>query len=183
MPTMTRAVLLPCPACARHIRVDSGACPFCARGLSASFDGPKSPRLPRPTRRTETLVYLAGTSALALAAAACGGIATNTDADSGDGATIADSAIVDGTLGDHFVGNTYGGPPPFDAAPRDSLTEGAHSDAESGDEGGPFEAGQPVDAKPFACDACAFGCCPSLPDMCCPAPPYGSPPPPDAHFH
>jgi len=36
---MSHAPFAPCPACARHVRVDAAACPFCASDLSgAAFD-------------------------------------------------------------------------------------------------------------------------------------------------
>jgi hypothetical protein len=149
--------------------------------LVAELAVPRTPRIRRPTRRTETFIYLAGTSALALAA--CGGIvnvANGGDATAdamSDGASIdgssTDAPAGDGALMDQFIGNTYGAPPPFDArvhvdaAPDGSLPDTSPGDAERTDTG--------------CSPACDWGCCPEFhePMNCCPAPPYGSPPPPD----
>jgi hypothetical protein len=163
--------LLDCPHCARHVRVGSSACPFCEGALPASFGKGIVPRSKRPTRRNETLVYLAGTSALALAA--CGGIvnvvgddASSVDATM-DGASTdgmsADGTPIDSTAMDQQVAVPYGVPPPFDAG-RDVRDAEVIRDA-----------GCP--------DACPTMCChtPDAAPLCCHVvPPYGLPPdPPD----
>jgi hypothetical protein len=155
---MSHALLLACPSCARHIRVDSKTCPFCEREPPATFGTGPAPRYKRPTRRTETLVYLAGTSALV---AACGRIVnvmgedastdgSSSDRTSSDG-TSADSMGMDSTLMDQ-VAVPYGISPPSD---------------------GGMEAACP--------DACPTMCCHDVDDAttCCSTVPYGLPPPHD----
>jgi hypothetical protein len=162
----SRSFLLDCPNCARHVRVGSSACPFCERALPAWFGKGIVPRSKRPTRRNETLVYLAGTSALALAA--CGGIVNvvGDDASSSD-ATMdsmsADGVSNDSTLMDQQVAVHYG-LPPSDAG-RDAKAA--------------KDAAVSVDAD--CPDACPLECChvPDAASMCCHSgPPYGGVPPP-----
>jgi hypothetical protein len=175
MPAHHPATLLPCRTCARHVRVESERCPFCQHRLTPPLSARPTSHVHRPSRRTETALYLAGTSALAIAAAACGGLAnTGNGGDGNEDSSVGDGAPVDGTAMDQFVGNTYGAPPPFDArveASRDGASDARGFDSSKlGD----------TDRLDAECsDACSFGCCPSLPMGCCPAPPYGLPPPPD----
>ncbi len=55
----------PCPDCARHVRVDEGACPFC--GSASARPAPKTPRR-LPTRATRAAIFFAGV----LGTSACG---------------------------------------------------------------------------------------------------------------
>ena len=101
--------------------------------------------------------HTAGASLLAIAAAACGGLASGTDGGAKDGSTNSDSPLGDSTLGDQLISTHYGGPPPIDAG----FEIGMGSDAL---ETGSFDASMPDAPRPF--DA-----------MCCA--PYGAPFPPD----
>jgi len=47
--------LSPCPACHRHVRVSSSACPFCGTSLSAAAPEPAEP--PRGISRTAVLAF------------------------------------------------------------------------------------------------------------------------------
>jgi hypothetical protein len=169
---MNRPLLFPCSNCLRHVRIDSGACPFCGHTALTRPSLQGAPRRERPARRTETLMYLAGTSALALAAAACGGEVLGSEGDRGDAAASAESGSNDATIMDQSVVVTYGLPPPFDAGEEHKVDAQVVDVAEPGD--ALDEAGCPV--------KCTLGCF-VLPDggVRCkmPAPAYGSPPPPD----
>jgi hypothetical protein len=160
--------LLPCPSCARHVRVDSGACPFCGGPLPASFRSLVAPRVTRRASRAGMYAHTARASLLAIAAAGCGGLATG-----GDGGVQKEAGSTDGTLVDHVI-------IPVDGGPDASLDRTLESDAL---EAGSFDSSLRDSAAPSdaTCqpDACPFNgrCCG---DRCCPAPPYGAPFPPDS---
>jgi hypothetical protein len=65
-----KARLVACPACARHVRADARACPFCVASLPESFGAGPAPK-PPPARLTRAELYAFGTVG-ALAVAACG---------------------------------------------------------------------------------------------------------------
>jgi hypothetical protein len=69
----TRRHLAMCPSCARHVRVDESACPFCQASLSDEFRA--TPPRPRPAvRLSRAALYAFGVGALSLSAAqGCGG--------------------------------------------------------------------------------------------------------------
>jgi hypothetical protein len=116
--------LRPCSACRRHVRVDASACPFCGAPAEAA----QARSMPRG-RLTRAAVFAAGT-ALAGAAAGCGGSEAADDQDgyetTGGGDTGGGGdVIVDDTGGggdvedteddypppDHDVAMPYGAPP------------------------------------------------------------------------
>ncbi|MGA3121848.1 MAG: RING finger protein [Polyangiaceae bacterium] len=67
---MTRTPLAACPGCARHVRVNEPACPFCRAELPASFR--QLPPPPSPAKRlSRAALYALGVGALS-ATAACG---------------------------------------------------------------------------------------------------------------
>lgn len=135
------ARLLPCPACARHVRVSEEACPFCAAALPATMASRPLPRSPT-TRLSRAALFALGTSAAAIAA--CGG---STEGDS--------STFGDGGAAEHEGGREmplYGGPPPHDGggdAPFlvDAAYGGPPQDAASdADDGGSDAEGGAVPA-------------------------------------
>jgi hypothetical protein len=65
------AMLRPCPACSRHVRVSERACPFCAGELDATFRSVPSPRVPAVGRLSRAALFALGASGLA--ASACSG--------------------------------------------------------------------------------------------------------------
>ncbi|MDP9152410.1 MAG: hypothetical protein M3O36_20995 [Myxococcota bacterium] len=69
---MSRAPLLACPACARHVRVDEDACPFCGAALPSSFRDTTLPPTPS-ARLSRAALYALRVSALSVTTAACGG--------------------------------------------------------------------------------------------------------------
>ncbi len=74
---MSSAPLSPCPACARHVRVDSARCPFCA----VSLDGSELPVVPdAPSRLGRAALFAFATT---VAAVGC-----NRPAQSGNDSTI-----------------------------------------------------------------------------------------------
>jgi hypothetical protein len=48
---MTKLHLTPCPACARHLRANEQACPFCGVSLGAFFYAAPAPASAPPARR------------------------------------------------------------------------------------------------------------------------------------
>jgi hypothetical protein len=160
---MHRALLLPCPGCFRHVRVGSGACPFCGKGLRRSFGTSRAPL--QPHRKTRAGAYSHTAAASLLAAAACGGLASSSNGDAGDAgdATPPDRDGGDATLG------------------RDVAAMDAAVDALDGGGVELLDATPPCDSGPAeiadACgDArCAGGQCILFECRirCAPAPPYG----------
>ena len=111
---MTDARLLPCPACARHVRVSESTCPFCTAGLPSSLRSQPLPRSPG-TRLSRAALYAFGASAGVLAA--CGGT-TSTLGDAGrDGSDPIGMPVYGGPVADGgedafpTVDAAYGGPP------------------------------------------------------------------------
>jgi hypothetical protein len=126
--------LLPCPACARHVRIIESFCPFCGETLPLSLRNASPARL--PTRRL-------GRAALAVFGAAtligCGGD-DSAPADGGsDTSVTVDSSVADATVDampdsttvDTSIVAMYGAPPDTgtgaDAAADggDAATDGA----------------------------------------------------------
>src|ERR1700722_7557327 len=64
----TKARLLVCPACVRHVRVDEKKCPFCACTLPDAFGQGPAPT-PPPSGLTRVELYRYGASRAALTAA------------------------------------------------------------------------------------------------------------------
>ena len=68
------ALLVPCTACARHIRASEDACPFCATGVPdrARLPTEASPSRGRGPRLSRAAIFLAGATAATAAVAGCG---------------------------------------------------------------------------------------------------------------
>jgi hypothetical protein len=114
-----RALLLPSPTCLRHVRVDSGPCPFCDRGLPRSFGTSQAPFA--PPRKTRAGMFSHTAAASLLAATACGGLVAGSNDDAGD-ATVPDATVPDAENGDTS-------PRPDVLSPPD-LSMDAHDDGE-----------------------------------------------------
>ncbi len=122
--------LLPCPSCARHVRVSEASCPFCTAALPLSHR--RAGPAPLPKRRLGRAA-LAAFGAAAIATSGCGDDGTAMDS------SVADSAI--DTIPSFDA--AYGGPPdtgPLDAAvdatPDAALDAAADASADGGDGGG-----------------------------------------------
>lgn len=128
--------LLPCPACARHVRSSEGTCPFCAAGLPVAR---AAQPVPRSTGARLSRAALFALGASAAAAAACGGKADDSTFDSG----VADGGAQEGP------GVPIYGAPPSDAgildAPGDAASDAAtDADASEGDGAADAEGGTPA---------------------------------------
>lgn len=96
----TMAQLEPCPSCARHVRVQSSACPFCRTALSDSFRA--TPPRARPRRLGRAAMFAVG------AALATPGCYLSHEVGRADAAVTRDASTAPGPV--------YGGPPtPVDA--------------------------------------------------------------------
>jgi hypothetical protein len=171
---MTKARLLACPGCARHVRVNEPACIFCGFALPKSFAD--KPALPRPPRMNRAGLFayagvLAAASTAAVATSSCGGTleAGSSEAGSQDGTSDTWQP------GDEGVVALYGGA--FFDAPGDAgLPDGDFGDASA--YGLPADAYEPNDGD-FGTDAAYGGAADSYvppdakePDVVV-APPYG----------
>jgi hypothetical protein len=125
---MTDARLLPCPSCARHVRVSDEMCPFCAAALSDSRRSLPLPRTPA-SRLSRAALFAFGASAAAVAA--CGGTTSALD-DAGTG---------DGGREATVFQPPYGAAPPFDAG------EDAFPTVDAAYGGPPQDAGSDADAS------------------------------------
>ena len=127
---MNRAHLLPCPTCARHVRVTESSCPFCGALLEESFRA--SPRIVRRPigRVTRASIYALGTSTVAFATA-CGD-PTITPLYGAPGYPPPDATTEDVQARPH-----YGGPPADAGQDAFPIVDAAY--------GGP-----PIDAGPDA---------------------------------
>jgi hypothetical protein len=152
---VTRARLLACPACARHVRADERACPFCGHELPPGFS--EAPAAPSPTvRLSRAALYAVGVGALSLTAAqGCGGTVAGGKGDGGGGTGRDASSQQDGN-----VAVPYGLPPPFDAGSSADVSSAKDAAADAGS----------LDA------ASADGAADAKPDVGI-APPYGGIPP------
>jgi hypothetical protein len=119
--------LVPCPACARHVRAVEAQCPFCSHALPRDLAAHAVPGTTQRLSRAAAVLF--GTS---LALAGCGGAVTPAE----------DLAPADAVADDGGPAPLYGLPPPSDAAPQDAAPR---------DDGGPvaaYGAPAPVDAGP-----------------------------------
>jgi len=118
--------LRPCPSCARHVRADETACPFCeaALDLDVSPRPSASPRLGRAAR-----IAFGAAVATASLAAACGnsrppnagtGDPNAAEAGVGTGTTDPNAAVDAGQpkLPDQNMNKPYGAPPADGLAPE-----------------------------------------------------------------
>lgn len=125
-------MLVPCPSCARHVRLPSPACPFCASALPEDL-GARA--VPAAGRRLERLA--AFTFAATFAATACGG-----QTDSERGSTFDGGAS---SSGDNGGGQpVYGMPAPDPTGttapaygmPPEPIDAGAAKDGGDAGDGG-----------------------------------------------
>jgi hypothetical protein len=145
---MKRTPLFPCPTCARHVRVDDAACPFCASPLGEAFRRSTRSRAPA-TRLSRAALY-----ALGVTVTACGGAEAPTAKDGGEGT---DSALRDSSGGVTDTGIT--------------LDTGSYVD--TGNYAVPY--GVPVYDSGQSTDAGSSSDATSQPDIVI-SPPYGQPP-------
>ena len=113
---MKRSPLSPCPACARHVRIDEPACPFCRAVVPAAFAAPAAVRPAARLNRAALAALRMG--AIGVTAAACGGTVTGgTGADSGsDARNSQPGTVVDGSSDDAPSGIDDDAPSGIDAA-------------------------------------------------------------------
>ncbi len=171
---MSRAPLLACPACARHVRVDEGACPFCRAALPSWFPDTTLPRTPSE-RLSRAALHALRLSALSVTTAACGGsVGVPVSGAPPDDAALLDETASgrDGAGPDVSFGMPAYGAPIADARPfTDSGLADASRTADAAtsppDAGAP-DANGPSDAR--SQDAVVI-----TPAYGSPAPPYGIP--------
>jgi hypothetical protein len=181
---MRSALLLPCPACLRHIRVDSEDCPFCARHPPVSFRTRPAPHSPRRTTRAGVFSHTAAASLLA--ATACGNVVSLSDDDAGADATTRDSGRPDGRAGDAAMTDVVS----FDGAEdatdakqdvamhvadggRDVLSDG-EGRLDAADDGPCDSGAEAVDANECRERNCHYGCDRWNCEIVCFTPPYGT---------
>ena len=142
--------LVPCPSCARHVRADETACPFCAAALPADLEARAVPASPRRLSRAAAFAFGAS-----LTVAACGSEVTTATGSTGGGGNAttgtgpnddggvhthyglpAPDASDDGPADDGGGFVLYGPAPPPDAGPDDAA-----ADADAG-------GGQPIYGTP-----------------------------------
>jgi hypothetical protein len=141
-----RPPLVACPACARHVRVNEPACPFCRVELPSSLREMTAPP-PPSVRLSRAALYALRAGALSATTVACGGAVTtsggNEDSGHRDSASIADVARGEPPPDANFA-VPYGLPPLPDAgssgipapdasAPDASQHDAAPKDAEGRD--------------------------------------------------
>jgi hypothetical protein len=172
---MTKARLLACPGCARHLRVTEVTCVFCGLVLAESFRNavvvPPPPRMSRSGLYAYRARAMAASTA-ALVTASCGGTGAGpsdaaSDAYGGEASMSGDSAP-----GDESVATLYG-LPVFDASTgEDSASSDASRDASP-------EAGLLDASAPDVGVVAMYGAPPvdASVDARMIAPPYGSPAP------
>jgi hypothetical protein len=153
---MTKARLLACPGCARHVRVSEHACLFCGLVLPESFrDAPVVPPPPTRMSRSGLFAYRAralAASTAALVTASCGGTldASSSDAGSdvyvgGDASTSADASLGDSSPGDDAIATLYGFPV-GDGSFFPDASQDAGSDATTGADSA-YDGAPPPDAS------------------------------------
>jgi hypothetical protein len=89
---MASAPLVPCPSCARHVRTDEGACPFCASPLPDDLAARAVPAAPRRLSRAAAFVF----GATITTAACSGNVVQDVD---GGGATGSGGSTTTGAGG------------------------------------------------------------------------------------
>ena len=124
---MTRPHLVPCPSCARHVRVSDVLCPFCATALPEDLRA-SAPRALPPAGMSRAARYALGV-ALATATAAAPGCSTSRSEDAGvdlGGVMPLYGAAADGGTD---AGVDLGGPIPMYGAAADAGADAARPDA------------------------------------------------------
>ncbi len=124
---MSRAQLIPCRSCARHVRVTDHACPFCGGAVQKARVAPGVP-VPQ-SNMSRAALFAIGAAAAAAAAVGCSGQTVpadgavsdaSADALAADASTDAPADVVtpiDARPDVFLVDAAYGGPPPKDAGP------------------------------------------------------------------
>jgi len=135
---VSKTALAACPACARHVRLDEPACPFCRAQLPPSFRETTAP--PRPaTRLSRAALYALRVGTLSVSTVACGSSLPSNEKDSGQctliiasygsfpgltvpcGSDVPDaSPAADASDAEYMVDTAYGLPIEPDAGPTDS---------------------------------------------------------------
>jgi hypothetical protein len=89
---MTKSPVSPCPSCARHVRLNEPACPFCGGELPRAFR--EQVTTPSPAKRlNRAALHALRMSAIPLTVAACGGtVSAAGDGGEGDEAATQDGA-------------------------------------------------------------------------------------------
>jgi hypothetical protein len=81
---MSENVLLPCPSCARHVRLSEPSCPFCGAPLPSAFR--EQTVEPSPAKRlNRAALYALRMGAVSMTATACGGSVTVVGDGGGEG--------------------------------------------------------------------------------------------------
>ena len=131
---MTKPHLRACPACARHVRVNEPACPFCGGPLGDAFHAAVAPSPPR-TSLTRAALFAFGTGTLALAPG-CSSSPSGSPVVDGGGSEDSSSPVVDAAYGGPPIGSDAGGiAPAYGGAPVN--TDGGQGIAAYG--GAPIE--------------------------------------------
>lgn len=94
--------MIPCTACARHVRARDARCPFCDAEISAEARARVAPDTNR--RLTRAAAFMFG-----ITVAGCSSTVTSTDAAPGDTATATDAPRTDRPAGDTAVANDTAG--------------------------------------------------------------------------
>ena len=133
------ACLFPCPGCARHIRTDERACPFCGAATPEGFGACAKPALTGPVLSRAAVLFMGAT-----AVAACSGTVAapgggGDSGSSGDSPSSADSMPV----------ALYGPGPVRDAnvdspGPVPAYGPGPIRDSGVADQGGDEDSGGPI---------------------------------------
>ncbi len=145
--------LLPCPACARHVRIIESFCPFCGNTLPLAYQSAGPAVLPK---RRLGRAALAAFGAAAIMSG-CGGDDTSaTDSsitvDSSADSTMADSSTPDATA-DTGIAPAYGAP--VDAGP-DAMADATADTSVAPAYGAAADAGPP-DATTDGAPAAMYG--------------------------
>jgi hypothetical protein len=120
--------LAACPGCARHVRVNEPACPFCRAELPSSFRAVQAPLSPAK-RLSRAALYALRVGTLSATAVACGGQFSAADRDNDGGPDESGGTVV----------AVYGAPIPIDA--------GVALDADVHDAPARLDSAVPMDAS------------------------------------
>ena len=141
------ASLVPCPSCARHVRVTDARCPFCASALPSSL---AQRAVPNTTQRLSRAAAFAFTASLAVAGCSSDP-ATGTDASTNDVVSTDRGNTTDAAASTDVITPTDSGAPqdnggamPLYGAPADVPAPPA--DVQDGGAVAPLYGGPPVDA-------------------------------------
>ncbi len=136
------ARLLPCPGCARHVRVSDSLCPFCGEALPLAYQNAGPAPLPKVRLGRAAKFAFGAAVASTMSLTGCGDDGTPSDTGAGDTGITVDSATgdtgaTDAAMDTGAVVPPYGIPP--DTGPDSDVPDGggdAASDASStGDSG------------------------------------------------